>query len=153
MRWPGGARADRNRPSPEGVSLLMTHLRVAAAVVLYGMVSACGILNPTPPDLPGNERAPWVLDAVSGAQLDLRVIHGCSRLAGVDAVESEDRVEVRAWIGPTGDEGCFPALLFEPGRVVLDAPLGTRALVGCMIEQSTPPFDARDDCGEIVVEE
>jgi hypothetical protein len=127
----------------------MTHLRMVAAVALLGMVAACGIL---PPDLLGYERAPWVLDAVSGAQLDMRVIHGCSRLAGVDAIESEDRVEVRAWVDPEGGD-CLLVLLFDPATVELDATLGTRELVGCMIERSTPPFDAREDCSEIVVEE
>jgi hypothetical protein len=43
--------------------------------------------------------------------------------------------------------------MFEQGRVVLDASLGTRELVGCMIEESVPPYDGRSDCGEIVAEE
>jgi hypothetical protein len=116
------------------------------------LMAGCGAENPTPLDLLGYERAPWVLDAISGTQLVLRVIHGCTRMAGVDAIESDDRVEVRAWVDRIEGQDCFLNLRYDAARVELDAPLGTRELVGCMLERSAPPFAARSDCSEIVQE-
>jgi hypothetical protein len=130
----------------------MSALRSAALAIAL-LLGGCSAETPTAWNDLGYDRAPWVLDAVSGRQLDLRVIHGCSRMAGVDAIESEDRVEVRAWVEPDDDDRCPLVLLFTPGRVVLEAPLGARELVGCFIERSTPPFDQRASCGEIVREE
>jgi hypothetical protein len=116
------------------------------------LLAACGILIPPPPDRTGQARAPWVLSGGARDRLELSVMMmgaDCERFAGVDVIESDQDVEVRAWVEQLPAEGCYLVRGYQPVTVDLDSSLGTRTLSGCMIEVS-PPHDTRESCAELV---
>lgn len=128
-------------------------MRLSSGLLLMSLclLSSCST-DVLPPDRSGQVRAPWVLDAATGNELTLRVMTAgpdCQRFAGIDVTESGESVELRAWVEDFGAESCFAAQAYHPTTVTLRDPLGARALVGCLIEDSGP-HDSRETCAEVV---
>jgi hypothetical protein len=100
-------------------------------------------------------RAAWFLREVDGSGLTIAVMMGgcdCYRFARVDVVESDEAVELEAWVERLYPEGCFMVSLFQETTVLLDKPLGHRTLAGCMLKPSAA-YNSRASCEEIVDEE
>lgn len=114
------------------------------------LLSACAALPP--PDRTDHVRVPWVLSGEADNRLDLGVMTtgaDCQRHTGVDVTESEEIVQIRAWVEEVPQSGCFLVRGYHAVTVTLGSPLGARVLSGCMIEES-PPHDARESCAELV---
>jgi hypothetical protein len=128
------------------------HVRALVVASLL-LVASCGPFNAPPtPNRAAQVRAPWVLREMAANGLVVSVRMGgedCSRFAGIDVVESAQTVEVRAWIDQFRTDGCFLVSVYKRVSVELIAPLGTRPLIGCMIEDSGP-HKARKSCAELV---
>jgi hypothetical protein len=89
---------------------------------------------------------------MDGNRMTVSVMKGgedCSRFAGVDVIESEQSVEVRGWVDQLRTDACFPVRTYKRVTIALNAPLGERALLGCVIEESGP-HKARKSCAELV---
>lgn len=130
-------------------------MRILAASISLLLLTACGIL-PTPmPDRTGQVRVPWVLTTADGDRLEVAAMvggHDCDRFEGVDVIESDRDVEIRAWVTklPAASLGCFMVGGYEYVTVTLGSPLGTRALTGCMIEESGAQYDTRETCADLI---
>jgi hypothetical protein len=104
-----------------------------------------------PPDRTEQVRVPWVLSGGAGIRLELSAMTAgtdCERFAGVDVIESDQNVEVRAWVERLPADACFMVRRYDAVTVDLSSPLGTRTLTGCMIKESAP-HDSRDGCDEV----
>lgn len=108
--------------------------RIAALVLSLLALTACGEIGRVEPH-------PWELQAMSPSETQLLVrtffggvASGCSRFEGWDVDETDERVEITAnlWsaIGPRDctDDGGSHTVVAQ-----LDAPLGNRELVGCIV--------------------
>jgi hypothetical protein len=139
----------RVQSAPVVWSREMRALPVALSILL---LSACGLDTPTPePDRGDQIRVPWVVFGVDSA-LELGAMTmgaDCQRFAGVDVIESENGVEIQAWVEELVSDRCAMASRIALTSVTLDAPLGTRTLTGCMIGESGP-YSTRVDCAQLV---
>jgi hypothetical protein len=127
------------------------HLRILGAAISVLLLTACGMFLPTP-DRTGEVRVPWVLSGGAGNRLELGVMvmgADCQRFSDVDVIESDQNVEVRAWVEQLRTDACFLVRGYDAVTVALSSPLGTRTLTGCMIAES-PPHDTRESCAELV---
>jgi hypothetical protein len=129
-------------------------MRIATGVIVGAilLVFATGCTTLPPPDRTGQLRVPWVLTGGDDHSLQLSAMvmgTDCQRWNGVDVIESEEAVEIRAWVTEVGANGCFAVRRYEQVDVALGSPLGLRTLVGCMIEDSAP-HDTRQTCAEVV---
>jgi len=114
------------------------------------LLAACAVSPP--PDRTEQVRAPWVLSGEADNRLDLSVMTAgadCERYSGVDVSESEDIVEIRAWVEVPRQDGCYLVRGYHAVTVTLGSPLGARTLTGCIIEESLP-HDTRASCAEVV---
>jgi hypothetical protein len=126
-------------------------MRILSAAISLLLLTACGLIIPTP-DRTGEVRVPWVLSGGDGNRLELRVMmmgSDCQRFADADVIESDQKVEVRAWVEQLRADGCFALRAYHPVTIALSSPLGTRTLIGCMIAGSAP-HDTRESCAEPV---
>jgi hypothetical protein len=129
-------------------------MRAFGAAVSILLLTACGldIIPPAPPDRTEQVRVPWLLYGGAGNELELGALTmgaDCQRFAGVDVIESDQNVEVRAWVEALPSDKCGLVLRIAPASVRLDAPLGPRALTGCMIDESGS-YSTRVDCAQLV---
>jgi hypothetical protein len=127
------------------------HTRILGAAISLLLLTACGLIIPTP-DRTGEVRVSWVLRGVAGNRLELGVMTAgadCQRFTDVEVIESDQNVEVRAWVEQLPADSCFMVRLYHPVTVALGSPLGTRTLTGCMIAESAP-HDTRETCAELV---
>lgn len=83
---------------------------------------------------------PWALTAVDGARLSLVVeMSGdtrCENFDHVDVDESADTVELTAFVRVREQDACDDIGKYFETVVVLDAPLGGRAVTGCRTEEA-----------------
>lgn len=121
--------------------------------LLFGAALLPACASVIPPETPSPfRRAPWYLLSEDGTDLVVGAVgggHDCDDLAGIDVIESDDRVEIRAWMEDVevGRRGCFAIRGIHDGLVKLDAPIGDRVLVGCLL--GGDQLDVREDCREI----
>ncbi len=126
-------------------------VRILGAASSLLLLAACGLILPWS-DRTGQVRVPWILSGGAGNRLELSVMMqgaDCQRFADVDVIESDQNVEIRAWVEQLPADGCFMVRAYHPVTVTLDSPLATRTLSGCLIEESAP-HDTRESCGEPV---
>jgi hypothetical protein len=115
------------------------------------VLAACGLLLPRP-DRTGLIQVPWVLSGDDGNRLEIAAMVGgadCEEFQGVDVIESDQIVEVRAWVEVLGTTCYAVGRGYRPVTLELSSPLGGRTLTECMIEDSRP-HDTRETCNERV---
>jgi hypothetical protein len=98
--------------------------------------------------------APWHLEMVDGDRLVIRVEVGepvCEQVARVEIDESADTVRLTAVTTILKVTACPQLRNYEPVNVTLEAPLGNRDLLGCLLERA-PASDPRTSCNETIGE-
>ena len=73
----------------------------------------------------------------------------CERFVDVEVVETDQNVELRAWVEESAADGCYTVRSYHPVTVDLCSTVGGRTLSGCLIEESTP-HDTRESCADLV---
>ena len=133
-------------------------IRVLVGVASALALTACGLeIIPIPPnqqlpDRAGLFQAPWLLLGGDGEELELGVMKGtddCDRFSGVDVIQTNQGVDIRAWIESIRTDACTLELVIHHTTVSLDEPLGPRPLTGCLIENSGV-HSTRRSCADIV---
>ena len=110
---------------------------VAALIASAAVVVSCASF--VPPETPSPfRRAPWYLQLEDGTDLQVSVIgagNDCDKLAGIDVVESDEQVELRAWMEDISEPkgACFAVRGGHSALVKLEAPIGDRELIGCLL--------------------
>lgn len=104
------------------------------------------------------EQTSWALQAVDGSQLKIVAAVGgdpdCERFGTTEVIEHDDEVEIRAFSlvrVPAANEEliCEASAKLEPESVQLEAPLGDRALTGCVTSRPIDSILARTACSDI----
>jgi hypothetical protein len=83
---------------------------ILCAAISLLLLTACGITNPPTPDRAGQVLKPWVLSGLAGNRLELGVMvmgADCERFADVEVIESDQNVEVRAWVAQLRTDACY----------------------------------------------
>ena len=133
-------------------------IRVLVGVASALALTACGLeIIPIPPeqqlpDRTGQYQAPWLLLGGDGQELELGVMKGtddCDRFSGVDVIQTNQGVEIRAWIESIPTDVCTLERVIHHTTVSLDEPLGLRPLTGCLLEDSGL-YSTRRSCTDIV---
>jgi hypothetical protein len=130
---------------------LDARLATSGAVIGILMFTGCGLIVPVP-DRTEQVRVPWVLYGEAGNELELGVLtmgHDCQRFAGVDVVETAESVEIQAWVEQLPSDRCAMVLGIAQASATIGGSLGTRELIGCMIENSGS-YSSRLDCAQFV---
>ncbi len=129
---------------PVGLNVEMKRLVLLAIVVLGACSSDASRVADDPTSKPSgnyrNQRVEWFLRSISDDGRTLRFTYQMSGVAsrcekeGTPSVgQSSDRVVVMAnkWVTRDRDRACTEELAYVKAKVLLDEPLGDRALVGC----------------------
>jgi len=101
---------------------------VVAVGALIAVAGACGA------DDGDTLRTPWEATSAEGNEVTLNVFTGsvdCGELGRIETAESDEKVEIRAYIHEIGNGACAALAGEERATVTLDAPLGDRTLTGC----------------------
>ena len=142
-----------------------TILVLVAAALSVATLAGCSDDGPSWEEQAGD--AEWVVSAEPGptaTAIDLRVTIGsssCNRLADVEVIETDEEVRLRAVVEylDAGDDPsfvCTADLVIRPTTAQLVAPLGDRALTGCIDPGAEEPsaFQRPDGIGcEIPMED
>jgi hypothetical protein len=95
---------------------------------------------------------PWILGSEDGQELVILVELGdrdCNVPGRVDVDETEDSVEITAYALTVGEDACLLEDDHQAVPVTLDAPLGRRALTGCLLEEAREG-DPRTACDQVM---
>ena len=121
-------------------------MRILHACALLLVLSSCAAL-PTWTDT----AHPWRVESIEHNTVRITVTVGsstCDRFERVEVSETEMQVRITAVVAEKTDSGliasiCTDDLGFKPVDVVLDRPIGARALTGC-----TPGGQHSRDCAD-----
>jgi len=134
----------------------MKAARLAVVVVALAL-AACGTdTSGTPTPTAGDDErrdvaTEWYLRSISDDGRTINLVYtmsgvasGCERKGSARAEEASDKVVLIAYKSVTlgRNRACTQELAYVEDSVVLDQPLGDRALVGCRPGRSDPSEDA-----------
>ena len=101
---------------------------IVAVGAVFALAGACGA------DDGDTLRTPWEATSAEGNEVTLRVFTGsvdCGELGTIETTESDEAVEIHAYIHEIGNGTCAALAGEAAATVTLDAPLGNRTLTGC----------------------